>query len=464
MQDDDALKKKLDFLRGKVLKAVKPSEAEIKHFTALADQIMERLHAAAPKDVEIMLAGSVARGTQVRGSSDIDIFLLFPKKLKEREMERVGVGIAKSIARKHAGERIEIKYAEHPYVQLIFDDLGINADIVPAYKISNASEKGSAVDRTQLHNEFVNENLSEYQKDDVRVLKTFLKEHNIYGAEAMVEGFSGYLCELLIYHYGTFYELVRDMARLAVPVAIIPKERVSLNKEDSAAYAKRFNSSFVVIDPTDSNRNVAANVSIESLSRLVLISRRLATNPVSKNFFATRYSEMDTGAKLLKLAKSLDTDMYVLSAKAKDVAEDIIWQQTSRLRLRIEKLLSKNHFEPLLSLQGITENGALIAFFINKTGIGATVHEGPSAFMGAAAKRFLRSHASDMIFLRGDRLAAIAKAEFKTPIELLVHFIRDKREPFPSYLSKRDARIYVNKIDEKHAKILYRTYIEKFNF
>ena len=52
-----------------------------------------------------------------------------------------------------------MKYAEHPYTKVVLGDRGINADIVPAYKIKDASERGTAVDRTQLHNEFVNSTL-----------------------------------------------------------------------------------------------------------------------------------------------------------------------------------------------------------------------------------------------------------------------------------------------------------------
>ncbi|MGC8652138.1 MAG: CCA tRNA nucleotidyltransferase [Candidatus Micrarchaeia archaeon] len=464
MQNSDMLKKRLDSLRSEVLRIVKPSAAEIKNFTALADQVMARIREAAPRNVGIILAGSVARGTQVRGSSDIDIFLLFPKTLEERRMEFKGVNIAKSIVRKGAGEHMVIKYAEHPYVQLVFDDLGINVDIVPAYKISKASEKGSAVDRTQLHNAFVNNNLSEYQKDDVRVLKTFLKEHNIYGAEAKVGGFSGYLCELLIYHYGTFYEFISRMSNLSLPTVIIPRERVSLDLGSSAEYAKKFNSRFIVIDPTDKERNVAANVSVESLSRLVLAARRLATDPSHKNFFAARYSEIDTSAKLSKIAKFLEADMYVLELATKDIAEDIIWQQTSRLRQRIEQLLSKSHFDPIFSLQGISDSEALIAFFINRISMGAAQHEGPSVFMGSASERFARAHHKDLLFIKEDRLVAITKADFKTPRALITAFIKNSREIFPSYISKKGARLYVNKLDEAHAKIIYRSYIEKFSF
>lgn len=458
------LKKEFDALRRRVLEDAKPSKDEIKRSTIIANQIMKRLKDAAPRSVEIILAGSVARGTQVRGSSDIDIFLLFPKSLDERKMEFKGIDIAKSIINKKSNESFVIKYAEHPYIQLMFNDLGINVDIVPAYKISNASELGSAVDRTQLHNEFVNNNLTSYQKDDVRVLKTFLKEHNIYGAEAMVEGFSGYLCELLIYHYGSFFNLISKIAYAVPPIAIIAKNRESLGRTASIEYMKRFGSSLIVIDPTDSNRNVAANVSVESLARLAISARKLLNNPSMSSFLSARFSDVNSHSKLSGIAKRLGLDIYVISMKASDIADDIIWQQTKKLRLRLGTLLSKNGFMPVISLQGISTKKALIVFFINKVNSGASVQEGPSAFMKDAAERFIKAHGDALLSISNDRLYAVTNTAYSNPMELLNAFIKSKSEQFPSYISKKSAHVYRNMLSEDDSKIIYRALVEKFSF
>ena len=153
----------------RVLSEVKPSESEIAHTTEKANELMGRIKAIAPKSVEIIMAGSTARGTQTKGNSDIDIFLLFPRADEERPMELKGLAIAKKIVNKSKGEKFEIKYAEHPYLKLIMPEDGISADIVPAFKIIDSSERVSAVDRTQLHNVFVNSTLNAQQKDDVRL-------------------------------------------------------------------------------------------------------------------------------------------------------------------------------------------------------------------------------------------------------------------------------------------------------
>ena len=271
----------IEAITERVLKDVKPSPEEIRITTDLANGLMARIKQAAPKDVEIILAGSVARGTQVRGNSDIDIFLLFPKGMEERKMERLGIEIAKKIVNKKKNERFEIKYAEHPYLKLIMGDEGIKADIVPAFKIDDSKDMGSAVDRTQLHNNFVNSNLSMHQRDQVRVLKSFLRFHNVYGAEAKTEGFSGYLCELLIHQYGSFQKLATAFSDLKLPLCLNPIDRNEIPNPD---IFKKFNSNFIVLDPTDSGRNVAAGLSKTSLMRFVLACRILLSNPTLKYF------------------------------------------------------------------------------------------------------------------------------------------------------------------------------------
>src|SRR5271157_4551571 len=89
--------RRLDILFEAVLKEVKPSKSEMDSTTAVANSIMGRLKESAPENVEILLAGSAARGTQLSGNSDIDIFLLFPRSTKLEVLETKGLSIAKSI-------------------------------------------------------------------------------------------------------------------------------------------------------------------------------------------------------------------------------------------------------------------------------------------------------------------------------------------------------------------------------
>jgi tRNA nucleotidyltransferase (CCA-adding enzyme) len=61
----------------------------------------------------------------------------------------------------------------------------------------------SATDRTPFIH-YVKKRLGKTLQDDVRLLKKFMQGIKVYGAEIKTGGFSGYLCELLILHYGSF--------------------------------------------------------------------------------------------------------------------------------------------------------------------------------------------------------------------------------------------------------------------
>ena len=459
----DSSKAKLNSVLKKVLKDIKPSESEIASARLAINEVMGRLKRLAPRNVEIILAGSVARGTHIRGNSDIDIFLLFPRSVKESVVEKKGLEIGKGIVDKKRNESYTDKYAEHPYTKVVLGDRGINVDIVPAYKIKNAEERGTAVDRTQLHNEFVNSNLNVRQRDEVRVLKAFLKAHGIYGAEARVEGFSGYLCELLIYHYGTFANLVTAMANLKLPLIINTGKSRDMNNENTASMLKLFGKRLIVVDPTDSNRNVAANVSDESLSRLVIASRNLIKSQSIDSFYRRGGTDVYSERKLAALRGALGADMYVLHFKVPEIANEIIWQQLKKARTRICELLSKNGFEPIISLQNVDGKDAVMGFFINSMQISSAKVTGPTVEMADAAERFMKAHKKSMLIsVENGRLYSIEKSKYSSPKELINSFISDRKTSLPSYLKAKNSSLYVNKIPERYAKMLYVSHLDKF--
>ncbi len=451
----------IERIANEVLKLVKPTEKEMKAATFYSNELMGRLKSVVPKNVEIVLVGSVARGTQIRGSSDIDIFLLFPKSMEERKMEELGLKYGKGIVKKGQNESFIIKYAEHPYVKVLLKNENIAADIVPAFKISNASEMGSAVDRTQLHNEFVNAKLSKKQRDDVRIMKTFLNANNIYGAEARIEGFSGYLCELLVYHYGSFINAIEHFSSTTVPVVIDP-----LNKGKDIQNIKelksRFNKNIIVVDPTDRNRNVAANVSDASLARLMLVSRRFIREPKASAFMAKGYSDKESKEFISGIKRKTGLDLYLLVFNMPDITEDILWQQLKRLRNGMESVLEHEGFPSTISTQNISEKHGIICFMIRNAKRESVIVKGPSIFMESACAAFLNSHSNAMhILIENDRLFSVEKPRFATPKELAGSLVSGKNISFPSYIKNKGAKLFVNKIPEQYSRLVHESFQEK---
>ena len=447
----------------KILPEIRPTEEEIAELDAYSNDLMGRLKKVVPKTVEIILAGSVARGTQIRGNSDIDIFLLFPKTISERLMEKKALLLARKIIKQGNDETFVINYAEHPYLKLISKRLDISADIVPAFKIEDSADMGTAVDRTQLHNIFVKEHLNEKQKDDVRLLKYFLRANGIYGAESRIEGFSGYLCELLICHYGSFLEFVRSFAALRLPLVLDILNGRHIEKEEEASKsAGFFKSDFVVIDPTDKERNVAASVSRESIARLVIASRRLLEKPSVNSFYGIKYSDRNSRFSLSRMLQRYEINVYAIGIKVPAISEDTLWPQIKRLRGKLADSLKRNGFEPLLELQNLANGRAAIAFLMNKKDMHANVVVGPSVFIEKGSYAFYKKHSKwQNMFLDGDKLCSIEKTKYESADALIKSAVRDSGFSFPPDIKKRNCALFVNRIPEEYAKLVYSALLQK---
>ncbi|HID23980.1 MAG TPA: CCA tRNA nucleotidyltransferase, partial [Planctomycetaceae bacterium] len=191
------------------------------------------------------LLGSASRGTWLRYQKDLDIFIFFPEEYSKEEMERIVTSIASRVLK-----GVEKRYAEHPYVRGEFR--GYDVELVPCYAIKDTSYLKSAVDRTPFHNDYVKKRISS-KENEVRLLKQFLKGIACYGAEAKVEGFSGYLCELLVIKFGSFIRVLEAAKHFK------RGEVLSLRGDvDEKAVRRKFSSPLIFLDPVDENRNVAA--------------------------------------------------------------------------------------------------------------------------------------------------------------------------------------------------------------
>ncbi len=452
-------RKKLEKLFLSVLSEIRPSAEEVAAANEYSNELMGRLKRALPSNVEIILAGSVARGTQIRGSSDIDIFLLFPKGVPERTMEAEALKVAKRIVSKEVGETYEINYAEHPYLKLKSKG-GFTADIVPAFKIRDSSDMGTSVDRTQLHNEFVKSHLKKEQLDEVRLMKYFLKEHGVYGAEARISGFSGYLCELLVYHYGSFVGAVEKMADAIPPIIIeISSNRAVNDKAEAAEMFKRFGTQLIVIDPTDPGRNVAANVSDESLARFMVASRELLAKPSEKTLSGPKYSDTNSRAWLSSLVAKYGFDVHTMAFSLPSISEDTLWPQLKHLAGGVRRAMEANGFRPLLVLQHIDGRDGLISVFTNRTEVNSMVVLGPPIAMADGCARFYSKHKDGSnVSIDGGRIFSIERSRFSTPAQLLKHLKASKNFRFPSYIKKSNTAVYGNALPEKYAKMLRAAY------
>ena len=181
-----------------VLGKIVPPPEEVASIQERADRlksIVEEYIASHGIEVEARFAGSFSKGTFL-SNPDLDLFLMFPDTVTEEDMKRIGLQAGEDILH---GIRM---FSDHPYTRGNFE--GLDVDMVPCFRIDSTEHLKSAVDRTPFHTEFIMSHLDDAGKDQVRLLKKFMKGIGTYGAEQDARGFSGYLCELLVVRFGTF--------------------------------------------------------------------------------------------------------------------------------------------------------------------------------------------------------------------------------------------------------------------
>ncbi len=296
-----------------VLERIVPSEEEEHAIFTQATRLQRIGEKVMPKSVKAVLVGSLAKGTWLRNKADIDLFFLFQPFFPLEE----AMPLLHKVADELEGER-ELLYAQHPYLHVHFrDTLGgekiYEADLVPAYDVPPDKIR-SAVDRSPYHTEFVRENLA--SPDDARLLKQFCSGIGVYGADMVHQGFSGYLCELLVIRFGSFRDAVEEAAAWEVP------QKVEGLVEHSSKM--EFGEPLVLRDPVDPDRNVAAAVSEKTLKKFIKACKAFVKKPTEKFFFKESLPDIPL--------ESME-GLLVVKVKADEATEDIIASQTRSLML-----------------------------------------------------------------------------------------------------------------------------------
>ncbi|MBU6997540.1 MAG: CCA tRNA nucleotidyltransferase [Theionarchaea archaeon] len=374
-----------------VLEKIRPTEEERKAVKKvisactgiLKDRVKEReLHA------EVTLQGSMAKDTWISGDRNVDMFLIFSHDYSEKELKQYGLEIG--VLGDH-----EIAYAEHPYVRNFVE--GYEVDVVPAYTFREGIR--SSVDRTPLHTEYVLTHLTD--KDQVRLLKKFTRSIAVYGSDLKVQGLSGYLCELLVIKYGTFFQVLENMS------TIKPRECLYLEMPPS----REFTEPLVFVDPVDPERNVAAVVSLENLARLVHHAREFLKNPEPSQFFREPESyKRISGTELYRIDFQLD------------VIDDILFPQLRKTRDYMVKMLEHHGFRVFNT--AVFDRGILIELSVFALPP-SKKHLGPPVYEKEHCERFLQKHA--MAGVDRDRIYAVIDRKYVRAGDLLRDLLKNRQ-------------------------------------
>ncbi|MFX1237418.1 MAG: hypothetical protein ACFFAS_19380 [Promethearchaeota archaeon] len=294
-----------------VLEEITPTTEEISTINEIIDIVVVLLKQSA-KELNISISKIEPQGstgikqTQLRNDFDVDLFIGLnfnsyrstqagvsrnkqKKAYKKEFLKLCNEWILKSLALKEIKEA-NILYAEHPYVKTKFLDpergIDLKLDIVLYFDLplDYIQKHGpiTAVDRSPWHGRFVRDNLSNDQKNYVRLLKQFFKSSHCYGDKSALGngGFIGYSAELLIYHFKNILNVFKHFDEFrTIPMDYFQRSKSELRK------IHHFNKDyFLLIDPVDKNRNVASAISERAYKYCRQRIKEFMRNP-SKIFF-----------------------------------------------------------------------------------------------------------------------------------------------------------------------------------
>jgi len=244
-----------------------------------------------PETRGVLLGGSFAKGTWLRGHVDLDFFVKIDPSTPDADFERIGLGVGALATRGYPRGK---KFAQHPYTEATVN--GVRVNIVPCFDVPVGGWK-SAADRSPYHVKLV-ERLPAGAKTQVRLLKLFMNGVGVYGAEIQKQGFSGYVAEVLVMKHGDFLSVVRWFA-------------------DSQLGAGR---PFTLPDPVDEKRDLGIAVSGESFGRMVLASREFLKRP-SLAFFRGM-----TG----RARAAMNSEVVGVVFSHRKLSEDTLWGELRR--------------------------------------------------------------------------------------------------------------------------------------
>jgi tRNA nucleotidyltransferase (CCA-adding enzyme) len=334
------MQKGIEEVCAQVLGKITPEKEERMKIEALARRLEMKVAEAAKEfsvEAAVRLEGSVAKDTWLSREPDIDIFMRMPTTIPQKSLGEIALKIARKAT--EGAKHVE-RFAEHPYLEAFIDDIRVN--IVPCYE-TKPGEWLSATDRTPYHTDYVKKCLSEQMREEVRLLKKFMKGIGVYGAEIKIGGFSGYLCELLIIHYMSFVNVLKAFAKYKRQMVIdIENYYVGSGEELQLL----FQEPLIIVDPVDKGRNVASAVQPQKLYTFVAASRAFLEKPDLKFFYPPETKALKTKDLKESLAKRGSAVLFVVFGKV-DAVPDVLWGQLYKSQRSLTKLLRINDFNPL---------------------------------------------------------------------------------------------------------------------
>lgn len=279
-------------------KAFVPGSRDRKNIDRVAEEAKSLVSKKA-KDfkmkVNVGFGGSYAKGTWIRGESDVDLFVSFGS---EKEVQALKKLVPKGFSPER-GTRVYFRGRIG----------GTEVEVVPVVRFKDISKVENSVDLSVLHADYVRNKLDDKTRKDVIVLKRFCKANGCYGSETYLHGFSGYSLELLVIRYGGLLQLFREVLSWK-PGVYIDMEKAYGNVNAALGVIGARESPLILVDPTNPKRNVCGSLSTSNFAKFVFSVKKFMSAP-SYEFFVGGNEEKSTLAR----SKARGTKLFRYSTR-----------------------------------------------------------------------------------------------------------------------------------------------------
>ena len=394
-----------------VRKETIPSKKEEQDAFSKVKPIIKKIQDSIPH-ADAVIGGSGAKGTWLK-TFDVDVFVMFHYKDYEKRSAELSDILGKALKKKFRS--VQRLHGSRDYFRIA--DNGITFEVIPILKISKAAQAKNITDISPLHTKWVRKHKK--LADEIRLTKQFCKANNLYGAESYIRGFSGYVCEILTIHHGSFLKLLKAAARWKEATVIdvagyYRKKNVFLEMNRS-----KLVSPLIVIDPVQHDRNAAAALSPEKFSHFILKAGEFLSAP-SIGFFREKSWDREELKKEHRGKKIVM--IHLAPPEGKD---DIVGSKMMKVYEFLEQQAGRHHFTALYSdWQWNRKDDASIAFVFGGKPLPPTIErEGPPLFARQHVEKFRKLHKE--VFTRGKRLYAVEPRPYTVPEALFADALKD---------------------------------------
>ena len=392
-----------------ILEMIVPSKEEEKKAWKIINEFKSKLEEYLP---EVLVGGSFGKGTWLKGTSDVDLFIRFPKDGRisdkvEDALKKLGVNY------------IRIR-GSRDYFKVFYENFEF--ELVPILKISKPEEAKNVTDLSPFHIAYVREKIKEkpYLVNEIRLTKAFMKAIGVYGAESYINGFSGYACEVLTIYYNSFLNLVKNASNWR-PKVIIDPESFYKNKQEiiNKLNIHRLQSPIVIIDPVCPARNVTASVSTKSFAQFIFYARRLLEDINKHDIKKYFVVEQKTENYFIEKCKRLGTNLVVFEVIGKGNNLDVKNTKILKFLEFIKKQLTVLGFTiidyDIIFQKDLNCTGKIYLYIYPNCLPEYELKSGPPVWVKEHAEKFYKKWVNFEVKISPDgRLLAIAPRRIKT--------------------------------------------------